>query len=172
MELKLSELTPQRDSLESKIAAIVARIHFLTIVSNRWEVICNAAARTLALENSKSKSKAKPVKRGGNSKVANPTAAPDAPCGFDARLVLDDDEWSEWISSEEGIKILAGDGRARITTPDDSDEAVMDFEGVCLTARKRCDRHTGWTKIREADFKVENAVLVRIASAFVSMQDC
>ena len=37
---------------------------------------------------------------------------------------------------------------------------------VCMRPRKKCERHTGWQKVRQADFEVEKAVLVRFLLAF------
>ena len=66
--------------------------------------------------------------------------------------------------------------RSMLAAQADGDEVRLvelvkgDMEGVCLETRKRCDRHQGWQKIREADFAVDKAVLVR-PSAVLALGD-
>ncbi|SCZ91291.1 BZ3500_MvSof-1268-A1-R1_Chr1-2g01312 [Microbotryum saponariae] len=97
---------------------------------------------------------------------------PEAQCGFDSRIVLDDPVWEEWIETDEARKVfekVEADALARTeggaTTPTtgaslmglDEDE----LQNVCMWPRKECPRHQAWQKVREADFQVERAVLER-----------
>ncbi|ORY90300.1 hypothetical protein BCR35DRAFT_137418 [Leucosporidium creatinivorum] len=113
-----------------------------------------------ARERNKNKNKNK-AKKKGTRRVANvgtgPTNIPEAQCGLDVRLVFDSEQWEEWVRSEEGREVLAkvdAEGGEGIGL----DEG--DMERVCLMPRKKCERHTGWQKVREADFDTEKSVIV------------
>ncbi|SCV67928.1 BQ2448_49 [Microbotryum intermedium] len=97
---------------------------------------------------------------------------PEAQCGFDSRIVLDDLVWQEWIETDEARRVFekaevdalaqAEGGTATplvgaATMSLDEDE----LQNVCMWPRKECPRHQAWQKVREADFQVERAVLER-----------
>lgn len=179
LQEKLVDLAPRRQFLESKLSFISARLRYLIIAIRRWEAICQATAQVLAAEGLGEKSsKSAAAKRGGGRKSnalnrkAAATNMADAQCGFDVRLVYGDEEWEVWVSSTEGIAILGAGGVGGDSSVEGSvapeGAAGMDIiEGVCLLPRKKCERHTGWQKVREADFEVERAVLVSFPFRFV-----
>ncbi|CUA76933.1 COMPASS component SPP1 [Rhizoctonia solani] len=73
-------------------------------------------------------------------------------CGFDMRVVMDDEDWATWLedvgkwaleegeSDEANVKLLA---------------AYEKMEGTFCTGKKRCDRHQGWQNLKFADFSAE-----------------
>lgn len=64
-----------------------------------------------------------------------------------------------WANSDEGRSILV-DGVGFAGGAEELTRAAE--EGVvCLMMKKRCDRHSGWQKTREADFEAERGILVR-----------
>lgn len=115
-------------------------------------------ARERAKNKNKNKNKAK---RRGTRRVANvgtgPTNIPEAQCGLDVRLVFDSAQWEEWVKSEEGREVL---GKVEVEGGEGVRMDEEDMERVCLMPRKQCDRHTGWQKVREADFDTEKSVIV------------
>ncbi|KDE06932.1 hypothetical protein MVLG_02819 [Microbotryum lychnidis-dioicae p1A1 Lamole] len=116
--------------------------------------------------------------KGKGSKVNRPKKPilainlPEAQCGFDSRIVLDDPVWEEWIETDEARRVFEkgeADALARAeggaTTPTMGASMIgLDDDGlqnVCMWPRKECPRHQAWQKVREADFQVERAVLER-----------
>lgn len=60
-------------------------------------------------------------------------------CGFDVRVVMNDEEWGEWLEGE-GKWIL----KEEIEGEEQGQEAAyMSAEGMFCLGKKRCDRHTG-----------------------------
>lgn len=151
---KLSTLVARRESLDASISFIDARRRYLAIAIKRWEALCQATADAMAAEGISMEIEVR--SRGRIKKSRGPVAAtslPMAPCGLDVRLVYDDKEWEAWTEGEEGRSVLGAEAG--------TEEAEADIiAGVCLQLRKKCDRHTGWQKVRDADFEVEKAVLV------------
>lgn len=141
---------------------IKARLQYLRIAIRRWDQLCQLTAQGLAAEGiddtaKASKSSKAKRKKGPSGAVA--TTSPNAQCGFDVRLVYESNEWAAWVAGEEGRGLLeSGDENAGMEV----------MEGVCLTPRKKCERHNGWQKVREADFEVEKAVLVSRCSCSLS----
>lgn len=70
----------------------------------------------------------------------------DAPCGFDMRLVLDDDEFYEWLD--------------RRFQPSHDAAQSDELGNVCTITRKRCDRHQDWQKLHKAAVELDLAVTV------------
>ncbi|GAA5910660.1 SPP1 family PHD finger domain-containing protein [Sporobolomyces salmoneus] len=118
-------------------------------------------------------------KKGKQGKKKGPVAAtslPEAQCGLDVRLVYDDEAWREWVELES-VRVQEGEaegeegeepgGKKILEAQERGEEQVVIemalemLSGVCLETRKKCERHTGWQKLREADFQVEKAVLHR-----------
>ncbi|CAE6477318.1 unnamed protein product [Rhizoctonia solani] len=73
-------------------------------------------------------------------------------CGFDARIVMDDEDWAAWLDRV---------GKWALEE-DESDEAMAKLlamyekmEGTFCTGKKRCDRHQGWQNLKFADFSAE-----------------
>ncbi|CAE6530721.1 unnamed protein product [Rhizoctonia solani] len=74
-------------------------------------------------------------------------------CGFDARIVMEDEDWAVWV---EGVgKWALEEG--------ESDEAKAKLlatyekiEGTFCMGKKRCDRHQGWQNLKFADFVAES----------------
>jgi hypothetical protein len=145
--------------------------------------LANAGIDVAANGNAGGKAESKPAgnKRGGKKKgkagkKKGPVAAtslPEAQCGLDVRLVYDEEAWREWVDlemvevPEENGESRAEPGGRNILAAQErgEDQIVLEMalemlSGVCLETRKKCERHTGWQKLREADFQVEKAVLV------------
>jgi COMPASS component SPP1 len=159
----LSKLTAKRASIESQLSLVMSRLRFLGISISRWERFCVAFAEASGATQTR-EAVSRPSKKSKKSKGGGgPTTLPDAPCGFDVRLVWDDADWENWVASEEGRAILERGLAATIETPgsgEDEGGMELDENVICVVTRKRCDRHSGWQKTREADFEVERAILV------------
>ncbi|GAA5956325.1 hypothetical protein JCM3765_005629 [Sporobolomyces pararoseus] len=146
--------------------------------------LANAGIGNMAGSNTDGAIDTKPTgnKRGGKKKgkagkKKGPVAAtslPEAQCGLDVRLVYDDEAWKEWvdlelaeITEESGESRQEPGGKNILAAQERGDDQVVlqmaleMLSGVCLETRKKCERHTGWQKLREADFQVEKAVLHR-----------
>ncbi|GAA5878847.1 hypothetical protein JCM3774_000984 [Rhodotorula dairenensis] len=168
---RMAEASQLRAGLEAAIRLVEQRLAYLRVAIRRWETLCQATADEMVsagidLEEAAGQKggggRKSRGKRSGPSKKKGPVAAtslPDAQCGFDVRLVFDDKDWRATVETESIRDMLAAQAegdQARLV------ELVKgDLDGVCLETRKRCDRHQGWQKIREADFAVEKAVLDR-----------
>lgn len=169
---RMSEASLLRAGLEAAIKLVEQRLAYLRVAIRRWETLCQATADEMVsagidLEEAAGQKgggggRKSRGKRSGPSKKKGPVAAtslPDAQCGFDVRLVFDDKDWRTTVETDFIRDMLAAQSegdQARLV-----DLVKGDMDGVCLETRKRCDRHQGWQKIREADFAVEKAVLVR-----------
>lgn len=73
-------------------------------------------------------------------------------CGFDARIVIDDEDWAVWVEGEGKwtMEEAEGDeGKAKLL------EAYEKMEGAHCTGKKRCDKHSGWQNLKFADFSAE-----------------
>lgn len=86
-------------------------------------------------------------------------------CGFDERLVMDEEEWAEWVESEEGRRAFEGYGigeetEAMEVDPADKAKELEIVENVVCFRRKKCERHGGWQKLKKADFELEQRLLV------------
>ncbi|QRV85801.1 SET domain-containing protein [Ceratobasidium sp. AG-Ba] len=75
-------------------------------------------------------------------------------CGFDIRMVMNDEDWAEWVR-----------GEGKWTTEehtegeDQKDDDIYKInEGPICTGRKKCDRHIGWQNLKFADFSGECTV--------------
>lgn len=168
---KLGETASRRAALEATIELVDKRLRYLTIAVKRWEALCQATADEMASAGidlsaatpmSTQGGKSRKDRRRAGGKKKGPVAAtslPDAQCGLDVRLVYDDAAWRDFVTSPFGTELL--EAHARGEAEKVLEMALGDLEGVCLETRKRCERHAGWQKVREADFAVEKAVLVR-----------
>ncbi|KAI5475666.1 zinc finger, PHD-type protein [Pseudohyphozyma bogoriensis] len=156
LRAKLSEIVARRGVLDTSVALVEARLQYLRVAIKRWEQLCEETAKAIAedatlkgeMEAVKSKSKGK-----GKKGPVSAMSGPGAQCGFDVRLCLDSAEWAVFVESEEG--------RALLAMLDDENRVFDDVESTCLDLRKKCDRHNGWQKVREADFELELIVLNR-----------
>lgn len=158
LEKKLEEIVTRTGIIEGNLFLTRARTRYLRLVIKRWEILCQATVDGIASEGiGGTDSKSKPKGKGGVPLAA--TSSQHALCGFDVRLCSDEQEWSTWIQSEEGRAVLGAE-------EDEEGEIGMEEDIVCLRPKKRCDRHTGWQKVREADFEVERTVLVCPSSSF------
>lgn len=165
LRAKLSDLVARRQVLDGNLALINARIRYLRIAIRRWEALCQATADALASEGiqsvaSSSKSKVKGRSRKAGAGPVPATSLPDAQCGLDVRLVYDRAAWEAWVEGEEGRAVLGREEGREV------EEGFEMPDEVCMRPRKKCERHTGWQKVRQADFEVEKAVLVRFLLAF------
>ncbi|BGO98926.1 COMPASS (complex proteins associated with Set1p) component [Rhodotorula toruloides] len=169
---KLAEAASRRSKLEETIELVDKRLRYLTIAVKRWEALCQATADEMAsagidlsaatpMSTQGGKNNRKDRRR-ASGKKKGPVAAtslPDAQCGLDVRLVYDDAAWRDFLASPFGTELL--EAQAKGEAEKVLEMALGDLEGVCLETRKRCERHGGWQKVREADFAVEKAVLNR-----------
>ncbi|GAA5974358.1 hypothetical protein JCM11641_005233 [Rhodosporidiobolus odoratus] len=176
---KLQLTDERRRGLERSVRMVELRLVYLRVAIRRWEALCQATADELQQAGIDLAAAVAAgsnggggggggggrKKGGGNKKKKVPVSAtslPDAQCGLDVRLVYDDAAWTAWVtdsSVEGGQSVLEAQERgedARVL-----EMALEVLGGVCLETRKRCERHTGWQKVREADFQVEKAVLER-----------
>lgn len=160
---KLSDLVARRQVLEANRYLIHARLRYLRIAIRRWEALCQATADGLASELGEQHQQAQKKAATGKKKKGGggATSLPEAQCGFDVRLVLDSEAWEAWLEGEQGRTVLGREGENGEGAGDDGDAGLELMEHVCLHPRKKCERHTGWQKVRQADFEVEQAVLVR-----------
>ncbi|GAA5828022.1 hypothetical protein JCM11251_005694 [Rhodosporidiobolus azoricus] len=182
---KLDETERRAERLREMVRMVELRIVYLKIAIKRWEALCQATADEMqqaGIDLAQAVAAGGGRRRGGggaSKKKKGPPAAtslPDAQCGLDVRLVYDDKAWAAWVKddSPEG-------GRAILDAQERGDEgrvievALEMLSGVCLETRKRCERHTGWQKVREADFQVEKAVqqrrLARLTSLTSTLSD-
>jgi len=174
LQSNLSDYVTKRQNLELSLSLINARLSYLQLAIRRWEVTCqlhmanNIKPSTSSKKSSKSKS-------GGGSNAVNA----DAPCGFDVRLVWDDKDWQEWLDSEEGrnIMLIAEEGGDATVLPpiptaqgkddEEVEEGDNDEEGlVCKLSRRKCDRHSAWQKLRDADFQGKRLPLCILSASF------
>jgi len=191
---KLEETNSRRAGLLSAISMVEKRLLYLKIAIKRWEALCQATADELnsagisvaggggsgtTIEAKPTGAKRGGKKKGKGGKKKGPVAAtslPEAQCGLDVRLVYDEQTWRDWVESvsigqDRGGEEGEEEGGKRILEAKErgDDQQVLNLalemlDGVCLQTRKKCERHTGWQKVREADFQVEKAVLVRYSS--------
>jgi len=76
----------------------------------------------------------------------------EASCGFDARLVFDEETWQQWL--EQGGKDFLYERQGGGLDEDPED----DGKWYCARARK-CDRHAGWETFKHNDFLLEARVV-------------
>ena len=167
----------RRASLRDKRRLVQQRKTYLGIAVRRWEALCAATADELKREGidvggvdedevvaeRKSGGRSRKGKGGAKKKGPQaPTSLPTAQCGLDVRLVLDEAAWRAWIEGDGRLMLDAEEGGDPQTA---TARALDNLEGVCLETRKRCERHAGWQKLRDLDFKLEEAVLVRPTSS-------
>ncbi|GAA5856887.1 hypothetical protein JCM9279_007590 [Rhodotorula babjevae] len=165
-------------SLRDKRRLVQQRKAYLGIAVRRWEALCTATADELkregidvggvdedeAVAERKSGGRSRKGKGGAKKKGPQaPTSLPTAQCGLDVRLVLDEAAWRAWVEGEGRDMLDAEQGG---DTQGATARALDNLEGVCLETRKRCDRHQGWQKLRDLDFKLEEAVLDRRVQHF------
>lgn len=151
LEGKLESVVSRRIVLDRNRDMVGKRLAYLAIAIRRWEALCQVVMEELKREFGEETQAIKPKgKKGKKGGPVSATSAPDAPCGFDVKLVIDDREWEAWIEGEEGRGLL-----------DDEEKGLEVHDQVCTLPRKKCERHTGWQKVRQADFEVEHMVLVR-----------
>ncbi|KAG9121122.1 hypothetical protein FRC07_003054 [Ceratobasidium sp. 392] len=72
-------------------------------------------------------------------------------CGFDVRMVINDEEWTGWLSGEGRWAL---EERAEGEDQKDDDAYGRD-EGCFCAGKKRCERHYGWQNLKFADFSGE-----------------
>ncbi|GAA6033659.1 hypothetical protein JCM8097_004370 [Rhodosporidiobolus ruineniae] len=165
---RLAETEQRQSRLRDRVRLAELRVAYLRVAVKRWEALCQATADEMqqaGIDLDQAVAAGGGRKRDRRSKKKGPVAAtslPDAQCGLDVRLVYDEQQWAAWVADggPEG-------GRTILEAQEGGEEekvAAMALEmlgGVCLETRKRCERHQGWQKVREADFQVEKAVLQR-----------
>jgi hypothetical protein len=163
--------------LKEAIQSMEKRLLYLQKVAvKRWEALCQATADEMAaagMDVAAAIAAGAGRKRGGNSKKKKgpmaATSLPDAQCGMDVRLVFDETAWGAFVVEEGetgGATVL--DAAERGDEEEVKRLALETLSGVCLETRKRCERHQGWQKVREADFTVQRMVFVRLFPSFQS----
>ena len=152
---ELDDLTGKQSAVGLQIGMIESRMRYLRLAIRRWEKICADFVAASAAAVDESATAAKP-KGKAKKPSGGPTAAPEAICGFDVRLVDSDEGWAEFVESEVGQYLLAleepveGDTGPVEVGPQESYEQVL-----CMALKKKCERHKGWQQVRDADFQVE-----------------
>ncbi|GAA5879901.1 hypothetical protein JCM8547_005314 [Rhodosporidiobolus lusitaniae] len=178
LSARLEETEERTKGLEERVRMVELRSAYLKVAVKRWEALCQATAEEMQqagidLAAAAAAGEDRRKRGGGKGRKKGPVSAtslPDAQCGLDVRLVFDDKAWSEWVADEgaEGGKAVleaqerGEDGRVL-------ELALEMLGGVCLETRKRCERHQGWQKVREADFTVEKNVLHRRLTRLTSL---
>jgi COMPASS component SPP1 len=156
LEGVLAAIASQKDAVTANVELLNIRLAYLQTAVEKWEAMVErheAARAAAAAAGSKS-----PAKR---SKASKDKISNEAPCGFDVRLSWEDEDWGEWVYSDEG--------RAALSRPAREDGlAEVGGDNVCTITRKRCDRHQGWQRSIEASFEVEKAGQVRRSSVFAA----
>lgn len=170
LETALQKIIDRRNNVESAIKLASDRIAYLHIARQRSDAACRRHA-SMAHAGVTVSSKSKKSRSAG---AAAQNA--DAPCGFDVHLVWNDAQFKEFLINPIGwpaMQTKISSAAADIGANNDDDPAVYDRlldlqddeeeaeEGVrCMLPRRKCDRHSGWAKLREADFEAERSVLV------------
>jgi COMPASS component SPP1 len=153
LRASLDSTVLKRTALERQLASIDQRIQYMHSAIQRSEEL--VAAHIAANPTASSK-----TKRSKTKTAAPAGAAGDAPCGFDVRLVWSDKDFNAWASTDAGRRALSLDEH-------NSGPVSEEEEGlVCMLAKRKCDRHTGWQKTKEADYEVEKAGLARRIDVF------
>lgn len=185
LQATLAEYVTKRQKLDDSLALVNARLAYCKYAEKRWRMTCRqhisqskTSGTSSSSSNKKSKSSAASASRGDSDNFPIP---PDAPCGFDVRLIWKDEDWQNWLDSDQGRKLINaaeevynaieegrdasqyiiqnthqggsnGDGE----NGDNEEEEDGDEGLICTLTKKKCDRHTGWPVLREADFKGES----------------
>ena len=137
LQSPLDDLVIRRTKIEYSLSLVTSRSAYLAKVVQRWESLCTAH---LEVNPTQSNKKSKSSRSGGQT-------LSEAPCGFDVRLVWDDKDWEAWLAGERGRLVTMGSHLERV------DEDREEDGVICLLTRRKCDRHTGWQKMREADYE-------------------
>lgn len=148
LDTSLQTTEQQRLALERQLTYIEQRLRYLQRAIQRSEDLVTAYIAANPVASSKTK---KSKSKTGQSSAASS----DAPCGFDVRLVWDDKDFQAWVDSEAGRDLMNAGANEGGEVPQDEEEEGL----VCLNSRRKCDRHTGWQKTKEADYEVEKAGL-------------
>ncbi len=77
-------------------------------------------------------------------------------CGFDRRLQLEEDEWSESVPIWKKLKlkiekITRNDLEAALEQKESSITDENDLSSVCLKEKRKCDKHNGWQELISRD---------------------
>ncbi|QRV99865.1 SET domain-containing protein [Ceratobasidium sp. AG-Ba] len=75
-------------------------------------------------------------------------------CGFDIRMVMNDEDWAEWVRGEG--KWTTEEHTEGEDQKDDDIYKINEWP-IC-TGKKKCDRHIGWQNLKFADFSGECTV--------------
>jgi len=127
-ESRLADLRLEREKISRKLEIVSLRQQFLHFVIEKTKAT-NADLKT-----------SQPAAPIGKAKTK-----PKELCGYDDRLSLDDDEFLEWSSSEEGKRVF-------------SERKVEDERVNCAVEKRRC-RHIGWQQLRGEDILMEESLL-------------
>ena len=116
-------LEEQMAAVESALATVVKRQRLLESVIAQTETLPPVAATHTHESGKKGKG-------GGRS-------TDDRPCGWNAKLIWEDDQVLAWSDTPSGSGGKEGD------IGDDRMEGLEGHPGVCMSLRRRCDRHQG-----------------------------
>lgn len=201
LQASLADLLANRQEVENTIALANARLAYYAVAKDRWRRMRDRHIEVNQNKPSATSKKAKAAKSAKALKAAktlkdkedkerreaqesdDDKAPPEAPCGFDVRLVWSDRVFQEWLDSDEGKSAMAppppppaksaaietdsgavaaeGETSQADTTmdtvPADATEVEEDqAEGlICTVTRRRCDRHAGWQTMRKQDYRSE-----------------
>ena len=152
------KLSARKRPLEAAREIVSARLRYLDVCISR----CERLAAAYLASNPTPSTKPKKSKIAGGQPGG---ALYDAPCGFDIRLIWDNGDFATWLESDGGRRLMRQEGQDNAMDEDRADEPELEVEEgiVCMQTRKKCDRHSGWQKTREADYEVEKTVLVGVS---------
>ena len=169
LQTALDAVIEKRQKVERAINLALERLNFLNVARNR----ADAAGRAHAAASASQSTSAKSSKNKTKNKSAASSQAAEAPCGFDVRLVWDEQQFADFLQSPEYHALQERIAEITADYPDGETAEVFDQllqdstvhsrdddDLICDLSRRKCDRHSGWAKLREADFESERVVLV------------
>lgn len=156
----LEAITKQIESVKAAIQLVQRRQQILENVVARCETLPPLAGTTNGTTEPAPAASSKSSKKSSSRKGG---ASDDRPCGWERRLIWDDD--AVLAAPEPPAPAAEEPGPdAAAVAEEDADRAP------CLNPRRKCDRHTGWQKTVAALLENEAYQLVRTASNLAQAQ--
>lgn len=150
--------SPKADGLLETLATQAKRTaRALEVVQKRQALLVQAVAAWEALAPSTATTEEPAPKKRSKNKQ-RPAAADTRPCGWDSRLLWDDETVLAWDGSAAPAPVAETDVDADAEA-DESAASRAQTAGLCAGG-KRCERHAGWQKTTSVALDVEAAQLV------------
>jgi COMPASS component SPP1 len=172
------------ESLQKQISATMAAIE---LVQRRQAILAEVTARAATLVSATPQVHGDDTSGGGSkkSRKGGGGGGDMGPCGWEPKLVWDDDEVRAWTGGRahpaqlnggdddrEGQKHEAEQAQPNGDGQDGADqgqpepqpaqsESEVEVDEACLKIKRRCDRHSGWQKIVNAALELEERTLER-----------